>query len=857
MKKNIRTSFIKLIGASGQQGDIHDKIIIIPEVQRDFAFGRIDKKSTEKRIGFIDSIFETLESNKELPMTFVYGALDDDRFSPLDGQQRLSILFLLHWYFCPKDQIGIFKKGDQSRFVYEVRQFAKDFCRRIVDHSANDIIAKKDVVKKFFIERIDASSLPEKKKEDQKKNLKIKLSDIIKNENWFIDSWTSDPTVSGMLVFLDAIHEKAIKDSTNRDVVWQKLISSDPPIYFDILVLDELTKPNELYVKMNSRGRELSEFDNFKSMMEGELQAMKPDGFDGDNKREKENNKADFIKNWTADIDNVWINVFWRYFVDKDKIDGDKMKDMNNIKKPKFLKGIVGNVEDYYLKFFGLIMQFYIITRDGQTFNLKYTEITEESINDLSSLKRYAGKNNILNLVYQLKRAGFFTFDFFKYFRNCADALFYKDRSEDYEGTDLSKKTMSTDGSLLKKILESKSPTYVDRVMFFGLLCFLRMKSNASQVFITPDEFKEWERVVYNLCNNSKIDDYNPYYNALNGIEALCKDVYDPGKANDILDFLNQKTDTKDLYGFSERSIKEEIKKAKLIKQDENAWNQRIKDAENNPLFDGYVSALFECKEIGASEDQSKFDDRVNHAKKFFINDKTQFVEVLSYLISNMDSGQANACLRVQKQKQVFYPSPSVLNTILTDDDWYPVVHELLDSGDYSKLGKGGSKRWHRLLSDKKLLNSVINHNRASSFYVNGNFFYPKRSSSCYIALDAQRRDNILTGLLNNKAISLKNGYEKIDLSNSSSLFIGPINIEFVFRNCTFRWKLEENKLAKLDNSGNEIEVYDIQLCDDSNTIKQQMDNMLAAPAATASPTTAAPAPTSTKSSTTNTIGKN
>ena len=838
MKTDIKTSFIKLIGASGQQGDIHDKIIIIPEVQRDFAFGRTDKKSTEKRISFIDSIFEALESNKELPMTFVYGALDDDKFFPLDGQQRLSILFLLHWYFCPEDQIGIFKKGDQSRFVYEVRQFAKDFCRKIVDHSANEIIAKEDVVKKFFIERIDASSLPEKKKEDQKKNLKIKLSDIIKNENWFIDSWTSDPTVSGMLVFLDAIHEKAKSASKDKEEIWIKLTNQNRPIYYDILVLDELTKPNELYVKMNSRGRELSEFDNFKSMMEGELQAMQPDEFDGNNIREK-NNKADFIKNWTADIDNVWINVFWRYFVDQDKINEAKMKDMKNMKDPKFLKAIVGNVEDYYLKFFGLIIQYYILTRNEATFNLNYIELNEESIKDLSNLKRYAGKNNILNLVYQLKRAGFFTFDFFKNFRNCADALFYKDGPEDHEGTDMCQKTKNKD-SLLKKILESKSPSYVDRVMFFGLLCFWRMKSNASQVISTPDEFREWERVVYNLCNNSRIDDYNPYQNALIGVERLCREVYTPSQSKDILSFLDQKTNTSDLYGFSERSIKEEIKKAKLIKQDENTWMQRIKDAENNPLFDGYISALFECKEIDASEDQSKFNDRLKNATKFFIkDDRATFIDVLSYLISNMDSGQANACLREQKQKQVFSPSSSVLNTILTNDDWYPVVHILLDSGDCSKLGNGGSERWHRLLSDKMLLNYVINHNRASSFYVNGDYLYPKSSPSFYIALDAQRRDNILTGLLKNKPISLKDGYKKIDLSNSSCLFIGPINIEFVYRNCTFRWKLEENKLAKVDNSGNEIEVYEIQLRDDSNTIKQQMDKMLAASAATTSPTTA------------------
>ena len=143
-----------------------------------------------------------------------------------------------------------------------------------------------------------------------------------------------------------------------------------------------------------------------------------------------------------------------------------------------------------------------------------------------------------------------------------------------------------------------------------------------------------------------------------------------------------------------------------------------------------------------------------------------------------------------------------------------------------------------KVVSDKKLLDYVISHDRASSFYVNGKFLYPKRSSSFYIALDAQKRDEILTDLLNNNAIFLKDGYEKIDLSKSSSLFIGPINIEFVYGNCTFRWKLEENKLAKLDDSGNEIEVYEIQSCDDSNNIKQQMDNMLSAPAAITSPTT-------------------
>ena len=78
--------------------------IEIPILQRDYAQGR--KEEGEVRTLFLNSLFQALNSNDEsrqpLDLDFVYGNFEDGQsktFSVLDGQQRLTTLFLLHWYF--------------------------------------------------------------------------------------------------------------------------------------------------------------------------------------------------------------------------------------------------------------------------------------------------------------------------------------------------------------------------------------------------------------------------------------------------------------------------------------------------------------------------------------------------------------------------------------------------------------------------------------------------------------------------------------------------------------------------------------------------------------------------------------
>ena len=73
------------------------KKIVIPIIQRDYAQGRIGKEYL--REPFLGQLFDALQQqNTELVLDFVYGSVEKGVLYPLDGQQRLTTLWLLHWY---------------------------------------------------------------------------------------------------------------------------------------------------------------------------------------------------------------------------------------------------------------------------------------------------------------------------------------------------------------------------------------------------------------------------------------------------------------------------------------------------------------------------------------------------------------------------------------------------------------------------------------------------------------------------------------------------------------------------------------------------------------------------------------
>lgn len=234
------------------------KKIVIPIIQRDYAQGRKDADVTRVRSRFLESLYKAV-TEKPITLDFVYGDIDDEgNMTPLDGQQRLTTLFLLHWYAAKKENIPQTDYKFLKKFSYETRYSARYFCMELVDYSP-----------KF----------------------KAALSKEVINQAWFPLDWEKDPTINSMLIMIDAIDDK-FKEVTN---LWDKLKNNSITFYF--LPVKDMGLTDELYIKMNSRGKPLTLFEHFKAELEREIRSM--DGSLANRIMKK--------------IDIDWTDLLWEY----------------------------------------------------------------------------------------------------------------------------------------------------------------------------------------------------------------------------------------------------------------------------------------------------------------------------------------------------------------------------------------------------------------------------------------------------------------------------------------------------------------------------------------------------------------
>jgi len=262
------------------ESDDKKRRILIPKIQRDFAQGREDRASTEIRnrlvgelIAAISSHYPTKETSVDLGL--IFGAADEETgvITLFDGQQRMTTLFLLHWYLAWR--LG--GKGicaTIGQFSYDTRLFARDFCRALVNDAMEKIPS--------FIEEAERG----------------KIKKCFAASSWFSMAWLTDPSVKGMIVMLETIHD-AIQGETEAsseclEKLWER-IQSPERIRFTWLLMDQLGLNENLYIKLNSRGKSLSDFEKFKAWLE-----------------DKERGFSDLPDEWKRKLDTVWTNHFWK-----------------------------------------------------------------------------------------------------------------------------------------------------------------------------------------------------------------------------------------------------------------------------------------------------------------------------------------------------------------------------------------------------------------------------------------------------------------------------------------------------------------------------------------------------------------
>ncbi|KLI41530.1 hypothetical protein SZ52_08080 [Brachyspira hyodysenteriae] len=245
------------------------KNIEIPMIQRDYAQGR--KSQTTVANNFLNSIFETLDDNqKPLHIDFIYGYEENDNFILIDGQQRITTLWLLYLIvYNMNDALSDKIKNLLKKFSYTIRYSSQDFCEKLID---NDLLLDNEPPKQFILN--SGGYFGEK------------------------EDFDNDPTIKAMLNMLDLIYNR-VKDKDNETL--QKYKNNLNNITFSIFNMGKYNLGEELYIKMNARGRQLSKYENLKAYIESNLNLK--DHYD-----------------LLASIDNLWSDYFFD-IKDKDKFD--------------------------------------------------------------------------------------------------------------------------------------------------------------------------------------------------------------------------------------------------------------------------------------------------------------------------------------------------------------------------------------------------------------------------------------------------------------------------------------------------------------------------------------------------------
>ena len=503
----------------------NERVVEIPVIQRDYAQGRGDEHSREVRRRFLDALAGALladdPSAPPLDLDFVYGRLrgDEKTLEPLDGQQRLTTLFLLHWYLACRD--GAFAEFQSwmahprggSCFTYRTRPAAREFFDALIVHEA------------------PVGSFPESASA---------LSDWLKDAVWFVRSWRRDPTVVGCLTMLDELHARFVKARG----AWARLTSTETPrITFRLLRLEEFELSDDLYVKMNARGRPLTPFEVFKAEAErfaGETFGAEPCRF------HSSMSWRDYIAHR---FDGVWTDLMWG------PLGGSQLKAvdaplMHLIRALAVVRVVEAGSNS---KLLNRVQRLLVTPQPGfpmyEELGVADRTFLEQLTLALDALARNSGPKFL--------------------------------RRSDY----------LDEASLFERILSAREAhvqgglTLEDWALFFAWCSFLLRFADSLGAEPTRAAFHDWIRVSSNLVFNSSIDRNERLIAAMDALAKLVESA-GAGFLEQVAEGALEKTG-----GFNQQQIRGEQLKAQLILR-HDAWRDLLERAEAHSYFRGDIEFL-------------------------------------------------------------------------------------------------------------------------------------------------------------------------------------------------------------------------------------------------------------------------
>lgn len=332
---------------------IKEHSIQIPLIQRDYVQGlALNDKAKEKRDEFVKKLLNAiLPKEKPYTLDFIYGARDsyDDNndnsegpFLPIDGQQRLTTLYLLHWILAVKtnkDGCNNWVLELLKKFSYMTRITSDKFCRRLL---STDFDAEKS------------------------------LYEQVEDKTWYV-SLETDPTVIAIMEMVKQIECTLAKSpycACLKEMASHLFNNEEQRLTFSLLDMERYHLTDGLYVKMNARGKELTSFENW---------------------------KADFINliiedetikdRFSNSIEHEWNDLFWKDVYKNYSDEVSKLSEKKDQKKVKYPR-----IDEHFMNFFTNFSRLYFFIESlsaepkVEDFNGKVWSTTESLFGDNNEL---------------------------------------------------------------------------------------------------------------------------------------------------------------------------------------------------------------------------------------------------------------------------------------------------------------------------------------------------------------------------------------------------------------------------------------------------------------------------------------
>lgn len=620
--------------------DKKTKNVMIPRIQRDYAQGRKGREYI--RSAFLKEIRDHLLNRKALTLDFVYGNMESESFYPLDGQQRLTTLWLVHWYLAFQlDQLNERNKATLKKFSYQTRSSSIAFCEALCD-------------------KMSSSS-----------NVTGRVSDFIRSQPWFFSKWMQDPTVSAMLRTISG--ENGLDDGGREDNIetifgkdkqflkdcWCKLTEQNL-VTFELMTIgsEELPLSDDLYIKMNARGKPLSDFENLKADWVSYI-------------RDKMPNDA---LSFSTLIDRDWTDVFWTYEV---KEHG---------------KSFNGKIDDVFFVFINrFVLNQIVLAPTGEDYQKRFDQLSGAGLGDRRDLNRDPNNDSLI------KYEGFSAYgdnlgkDTLEKLKTIFEEL---KKPEVLEAV----KKFGFIPQRDEKTKKVKKTEQKDRIYFHAVTLFLQFGN------FDKTRFARWMRIVRNLTENSGVDNISRMIACLKMIDGLGRHLAE--NSWNVYEGVGSYIEM-DVNDRLAEQWKEEKEKASKIVED-SSFEDEIIQAEEYGFFGFSIRFLY--RDGDGKVDWSQFQSKFIIAATCF--DKTSndvpiktIKRFLSVFEGFVDGGYFFTTIGYHARDNCWK------RNILCEQKWTSQVHEFLQQSP-----KYNAKGVYRDFIESEAVERIGNGNKSHKF---------------------------------------------------------------------------------------------------------------------------------------------